>query len=85
MFLPIQEKSVDWFETISKKLLCLSKEELHINGAFDSDSARQINIQLKKCHDRPDCKSDSQIKEYFAGKFLALLYNQIRFDSRQYG
>ena len=48
---------------------------MHINGDFDSDTARQINIQLLKCTDRPDCKSEEEILDYFKGKYLLILNN----------
>ena len=44
-----------------------------------------MNVQLKKCHDRPDCKSDEEILKFFRNKFLLLFYNRVRFDQRYYG
>ena len=44
-----------------------------------------LNIQLKKCRDRPDCKTDDQIKQYLQDKYIILLHNSIRFDSALYG
>ena len=44
-----------------------------------------LNIQLRKCQDRPDCKTDDQIKQYLKDKYIVLLYNSIRFDSSLYG
>lgn len=30
------------------------------------------------------CKSDEEIREWLSGKWIVLLYNQIRFDQEQY-
>lgn len=32
-----------------------------------------------------ECKSDEEIKKYFADRYMYLLSNQIRFDFQQYG
>ena len=54
---------------------------MYIYGDFQSEKARQFNIQLVMCTGRPGyCKSEEQIKDYFRGKFLVLLYNEVRFD-----
>ena len=74
-FLPIHKEHRDWLELYYQKLLCLNKEDLWIHGDFNSANARQINVQLRKCRGRPDCKSDEQILEYFSGKYLLILHN----------
>ena len=61
-------------------MLCLDKEELKINGNFDTSVADLLNIQLIRCTGRPDCKSDEEITAFFRNKFLVLFYNTIRFD-----
>lgn len=62
-------------EAYWQKFLCLNKEEMYIYGDFNSEKTRQINIQLKKCHGRTDCKSDAEITAFFRNKYLLLLYN----------
>ena len=41
-------------------------------------------IDLVKCIGE-GCKTDEEIKQYFAGRFLFVLSNQIRFDPTKYG
>ena len=41
-------------------------------------------MQLVRCHDRPDCKTDEQITKFFMNKFIMIVYNQIRFDTRYF-
>ena len=38
-----------------------------------------------RCHDRPDCKKDEEITKFLKNKFLLLIFNQVRFDSRYFG
>lgn len=84
-FLPIREGYEDNVELYQKKLICVDKEDMWIHGNYDSSNARQLNIQLQKCHDRPDCKSDDEIAEFLRGKFLFVFYNNILFNSAHYG
>ena len=46
-----------------------------------------IQIRVDKCVevDGIQCKSDEDIKFYFAEQFLSVLSNQLRFDFEQYG
>ena len=41
-------------------------------------------IQLKKCHNKPYCKSNEEIERFMADKYLLVLNNQIRFDANSY-
>ena len=85
VFLPIHETHRDWLELYYPKLLCFKREDLWLHGDYNSQTARMINVQLRKCRDRPDCKSDEEILEYFRGRYIMILHNQIRFDARKYG
>ena len=79
-------KSSAWLvKTYQKKLVCVDPEEVYIYGDFSSFDARQLNIQLKPCRGHDYCKSETEIRDYFAGKYLLLLLNKVSFQSEQYG
>ena len=85
MFLPIYKASVLEVEFYHRKFQCVDKAEMFLRGDYNSNTANQFNVQLQRCHDRPDCKSEAEIDAYLKNKYLIILYNQIRFDSRYYG
>ena len=64
---------------------CVDKEELHINGHLNSDNARTLSLKVRKCIDREFCADAKTIQNYFAGTYIDLLQNQIRFDFREFG
>lgn len=37
-----------------------------------------------KCHDRDDCLPDGEIMQFLKDKYLMIMHNTIRFDSRLY-
>ena len=49
MFMPIHEQSKSILELYHRKMICLDKEDLKINGNFDTSVADLLNIQLIKC------------------------------------
>ena len=44
-----------------------------------------IRIKLMRCFDKYYCKTNQEITDFFTGKYLMLLNNQIRFDENFYG
>ena len=84
-FLPIYETSKQEVEFYHRKFQCVDKEDLFLHGDYNSLTANQFNVQLQRCHDRSDCKSEAEIDAYLRNKYLIFFYNQIRFDSRHYG
>jgi len=42
-------------------------------------------IIIRKCMDEPYCASEQTITNYFAGTYLDLMQNQVRFDFRDFG
>ena len=66
-------------------MLCLDEEDLTLNGDFNSATALMMNIQLIKCTGREDCKSDAEILKFFRGRYIMLMYNQIRFNKDEFG
>jgi len=58
---------------------------MKINGTFNSNSARLIEIELVKCRDSVLCNTDDQINSFFRKKYLLLLQNQMRFETTSFG
>mmetsp|Transcript_47807 Transcript_47807/g.63164 ORF Transcript_47807/g.63164 Transcript_47807/m.63164 type:complete len:99 (+) Transcript_47807:496-792(+) len=67
-------------------MICVDPDDLRIYGDFNTEKARQFNIQLKKCEGGTanNCKPDNEIIDYFRNKFLLVLTNQARFVSNGY-
>ena len=59
---------------------CIDKEEMRINGDFNSAAARVLDLRLVRCRGHKYCKSDEEITAFLKDKFLLVLYNKIRFD-----
>lgn len=62
-------------ELYQRKFLCPPQKELYVYGDYNSHKGSMLNIQLHMCHDRPDCKSEAEIKSFLRGKFFILLFN----------
>ena len=58
---------------------------MYIKGSFDSEEARLIQIQLKKCVGKTYCKTEEEIMTHFRDKWMVLLYNQKIFNTEEYG
>lgn len=54
--------------------------DLKIYGGLNSEKARLLQADIVKCIDKDYCKSDEEIRDYFANMFILVLRNQIRFD-----
>ena len=67
-----------------KKMLCINKEDARIFGSFDSEAARQLNIQLKRCEGE-GCASDEEIEKEFRNKYIIVLVNESRFVTDGFG
>ena len=57
---------------------------MELYGDWNSEKARKISVILEKCTGEMHCKSEEEIDEFMRGKYLLLLNNQIRFDSKEY-
>ena len=73
-FYPLHENSRDHVNLFQKKFICFSKEDMRIQGDYNTEKTRQLNIQLKKCRGT-GCKNDTEITQYFRNKFIMLIYN----------
>ena len=66
--------------------MCLSDStKLSVQGSFDGDSGRIIEIDFKRCTGSSECKSEQEVADFLKGGQIAVLYNQIDFLSHNYG
>ena len=63
---------------------CLDPADLLIQGNEDTMEGQIIYIDVIKCQDKKDCKSDEEIKAYFGEKYMYILKNQIFFDCNKF-
>jgi len=80
IFLPIKESSAEELELMTGKMLCLAEEDAYVYGNFNSDNARMLYIEIKKCVGLDSCADENEIKNHFRGKYLNLMNNRKRFD-----
>lgn len=76
---------VEQLRVYRKKFVCIDEADLMISGDFTSAKARQLNVQLVKCHEKPFCKSDEEILKFFRDKWLLTLHNEITFNVKNIG
>lgn len=69
--------------TYRKKFKCIDKEDLQIWGDYNSAKAQQLVVRFKMCLGE-GCESEENIREWLKGKYIVIIYNQIRFDSQQF-
>ena len=83
---PSFQDSVTEIMTFKKKFKCIDKDEYVVWGDYNSAKAQQINIKFKMCENGNGiiCKSESEIKDFLSGKYVILLYNQIRFATEDF-
>ena len=80
---PIYEQQLNEVLTYKKKFKCVDRDELEIWGDYNSPKAQQLAFKFKMC-EGVGCASKDTILEWLAGKYIVLLYNQIRFDQARY-
>ena len=74
-FFEIHESAFNFIDAYANKFLCIEQEDTYIYGDYNTQKARQLNIQLIKCRNRPDCKSEAEITEALRNKFLLIFFN----------
>ena len=84
-FLPVLNDNLKQIKKNRKRFLCAKKDEMKIQGTYNTDSGRLIEIELVKCADSSDCKSAEEIDEFFRKKHLVLLQNQMRLETKSFG
>ena len=78
------DSSLNEVKTNRKKFKCINKADLEIWGDYNSKSAQQIAIKFKMCEGYDYCEKKEDIREWLRGKYILLLYNQIRFQTEEY-
>ena len=82
---PVRDNFKSTVEKWKKKFKCTNKESYSIWGDYNSEKAQQLMINFYRCnpddHDPGFCKSDDEFNDWLVGKYIVLLYNQIRFES----
>ena len=84
--MPIAEHDIKLISMYQKKFRCINKEDMYVNGDFDSAQARLISMRLNRCvnTDTLTCKSEEEITQFFRDKLLLVIHNERRFDSNMY-
>ena len=78
--MPVHKASKAALEWNKDGFICIDDDQLELFGDWNSEKARTIQISLKRCTGEAYCKNDEEIDHFLKGKYLLLLYNQIRFD-----
>ena len=52
-------------------------------GDYDSAMAMQLAVKFHMCSGHDYCKTEEEIRDFLSGKYIVLLYNQIRFDAER--
>ena len=81
---PIKQAQEQALKNFQHLFLCVDQSQLAIQGNFSSVEGQVINVDFLKCMG-DGCKSDEEIKEFYAGQSLFVLANQLRFDFQKYG
>ena len=58
---------------------------MHLHGQTGSKKGRILHAAVIRCMDKDYCKSKKEIDDYLNAENLAMLSNQVRFDSSKYG
>ena len=58
---------------------------MEVQGNDAAQTGQFIYIDIVKCTGSEECRSDEEIKKYFASRYINLMSNQIRFDFEKYG
>ena len=83
--MPVSTASVKALQDLKDNWLCNDDEQSNIFGSYDSDSARMLTINLKRCTGKSYCKSRVVIDQTLKGSFIITLANQVRFDDQSFG
>ena len=71
---PLVENSFNEVNTWKKKFKCVDKEQLSIQGDYNSAKAQQFSFSFKMCEGE-GCKTKEEIIEWLRGKYIVMLYN----------
>lgn len=62
----------------------MDPEDLVIWGDYNQDVAQQLAVKFKMCEGHEYCESKEDILKWISGKYVLLLYNQVRFNTEVY-
>ena len=82
---PVYDNSLEEVKTYKKKFKCIDKEDLRIWGNYNSKMAMQLSVKFHMCKGYNYCKSEQEIRDWLSGKFIVVLYNQMRFKTDEFG
>ena len=77
---PIFDRSIAEVQTYAKKFKCVDEKDLVIWGDYNSAMAMQLAVKFKMCEGHDYCKTRDEIRDWLSGKYIVLLYNQVRFN-----
>ena len=74
-FMPLNEDSRPAVALKQASLVCMKKEDSFIYGDYNSNNARMIRIMVRKCVDKPYCKTEKEMKDFFTDKYMFFINN----------
>ena len=88
-FFEIYPNNLKDVQTYKKKLYC-TDEKLKLQGDYNSERARRIELYFEKCSNQNvlpqgTCHSEQEITKYLQRKFIIVLQNEVKFNTREYG
>ena len=81
---PIFNRSQEEVDNYRYKFKCIDEDKLSIWGDYNSAKAMQLAVKFQMC-EGAGCESEEEIKKWLSGKYVVLLYNQVRFITNQFG
>ena len=88
LFFEIYPNNVRDVTTYKKKLYCID-EKLKLQGDYNSESAKRIQIYFERCNNETvvpqnTCHSPEEINRYLQRKFIFVLQNEVKFKTLEY-
>lgn len=78
----------DFSKLRMSQFLCLEKNDFTLEGYWDEDIVKYIDITLYKCLNETSngnsCKSDEEIHEFFKDKYLAIFFSDNKINVNNY-
>ena len=74
-FFPASKATKPNVDLFAKKFDCIPTKDLRINGNWNSNVGRSLQLILNKCSGSDICKSEEEIEKFMQGAFVMVLYN----------
>lgn len=83
---PNSQSDLDFYY---RKLKCLDLDRIEVQGDYNSPTTRSFVLLFEKCNSETyegpgTCKSDEEIRQWLARKFILIYQNNQRFETRVY-